>query len=160
MLFGQGVAGASVMVIGDAPNRDDDRAGVFLEGARGLLFDKMFSAIGLSRTGEAPAVYYSHIMPWRPPQDRDPKPDELSMMKPFIERQITLVNPDVLILMGNIACQCMMGKRGMTRLRGDWVEVMGKPTLPMFHPSQLMRTPIAKRDAWADLLSVKSRIQD
>jgi uracil-DNA glycosylase family 4 len=159
MLFGQGVAGASVMVIGDAPNRDDDRAGVFLDGARGLLFDKMFAAIGLSRTGEAPAVYYSHIMPWRPPQDRDPKANELAMMKPFIERQIALVNPDVLILMGNIACQCMMGKRGMTRLRGDWVEVMGKPTLPMFHPSQLMRTPIAKRDAWADLLSVKSRIQ-
>jgi uracil-DNA glycosylase len=134
MLFGQGVAGASVMVIGDAPNRNDDRAGIFLDGARGLLFDKMFAAIGLSRTGEAPAVYYSHIMPWRPPQDRDPKADELAMMKPFTER-------------------------GMTRLRGDWVEVMGKPTLPMFHPSQLMRTPIAKREAWADLLSVKSRIQ-
>ena len=159
MLFGQGVPDASVMVIGDAPNRDDDRAGVFLDGARGQLFDKMFAAIGLSRSGDTPEVYYSNVMPWRPPQDRDPKADELAMMKPFLERQIALVDPKVLVLMGNIACQCMMGKRGMTRLRGNWVEVMGKPTLPMFHPSQLMRTPIAKRDAWADLLAVKSRIQ-
>jgi uracil-DNA glycosylase family 4 len=157
-LLGAGVAGASVMVIGEAPNRDDDRAGVFFDGAVGQLFDKMFDAIGLSRAGESPTVYVSHVMPWRPPQDRDPRPDELAMMKPFVDRQIALVNPDVIVLMGNVACQCMLGKRGITRLRGDWVDVAGKPALPMFHPDHLMRNPIAKRDAWADLLSIKSRL--
>lgn len=159
LLFGTGVAGACVMVIGEAPNRDDDRAGVFLDGDAGQLFDKMFAAIDLTRAGDAPTLYLSHVMPWRTPQDRDPKPEELAMLKPFVERQIALVNPDVLVLMGNVACQSMLGKRGITRMRGDWVEVAGKPTLPMFHPEHLMRNPIAKRDAWADLLSIKARLQ-
>ena len=159
MLFGAGVAGASLMVIGDAPNRADDRAGVFFDGAIGQLFDKMFAAIDLTRGGDAPSIYLSHVMPWRTPQDRDPKLTELAMLKPFVERQIELVKPDVVVLMGNMACQSMLGKRGITRLRGDWVEVAGKPTLPMFHPEYLMRNPISKRDAWADLLSIKSRLR-
>jgi uracil-DNA glycosylase family 4 len=159
LLFGAGVAGASVMVIGEAPNRADDRAGVFLDGDVGQLFDKMFAAIDLTRRGDTPTIYLSHVMPWRTPQDRDPKPNELAMLKPFVERQIALVNPDVLILMGNAACQSMLGKRGITRMRGDWVELAGKPTLPMFTPDHLMRNPIAKRDAWADLLSIKARLQ-
>ena len=119
----------------------------------------MIGAIGLTRTGDAPDVFLSHVMPWRPPQDRDPKPAELAMLKPFIERQITLVDPDVIVLLGNVACESLLGKRGITRMRGDWVEVLGKPTLPMFHPEHLMRNPIAKRDAWADLLAIKSRLQ-
>lgn len=158
VLFGAGVAGARVLVIGEKPNRDDDRAGEFFSGAIGQLFDKMFGAIDLTRTGDAPSVYVAHVMPWRTPQDRDPKSDELAMMKPFVERQIALVNPDVLVLMGNIACQSLLGKRGITRFRGDWVEFAGKPTLPMFHPDHLMKNPIAKREAWADLLSIKSRL--
>jgi DNA polymerase len=158
-LFGAGVAGATVMVISETPNRADDRAGVFMDGDVGLLFDKMFDAIDLTRTGDTPTLYLSHVMPWRPPQDRDPKPEELAMLKPFIERQIALVNPDVIVLLGNVACQSMLGKRGITRMRGDWIEVAGKPTLPMFHPEYLIRNPIAKRDAWADLLSIKSRLQ-
>lgn len=158
MLFGAGVAGAKIMVIGEAPNRADDRAGIFYDGVMGQLFDKMFAAIGLTRAGEAPSVYVSHVMPWRPPQDRDPKPEELAMMKPFVERQIALVNPDVLVLMGNAACQSLLGKRGITRLRGDWVEVAGKPAMPMHHPDHLMRNPIAKRDAWTDLLAIKARL--
>lgn len=159
MLFGSGIAGASLMVISEAPNRNDDRAGRFFDGNVGLLFDKMIGAIGLTRTGAEPDVFLSHVMPWRPPQDRDPKPDELAMLKPFIERQITLVDPDVIVLLGNVACESLLGKRGITRMRGDWVEVLGKPTLPMFHPEHLMRNPIAKRDAWADLLAIKSRLQ-
>ena len=82
------------------------------------------------------------------------------MMKPFLERHIALVNPDVLILMGNISCQALLGKRGITRLRGEWQEVLGKPALPMFHPAYLLRNPIAKREVWADLLSLKARLSN
>lgn len=159
LLFGEGQAGAKVMVIGEAPNRADDRTGAYFDGAMGQLFDKMIGAIGLSRSGDAPSIYLSPILPWRPPQDRDPKPEELAMMRPFVERQIALVDPDVLVLMGNAPCQALLGKRGITRLRGEWVEVAGRPTMPMFHPDHLMRNPLAKREAWADLLAIKARLQ-
>lgn len=81
------------------------------------------------------------------------------MMLPFLERHVELAAPEVIVLMGNISCQACLGKRGITRLRGQWAEAFGRPALPMFHPAYLLRTPGAKREAWADLLSLKARLE-
>ena len=80
------------------------------------------------------------------------------MMRPFLERHIALAKPDFLMIMGNISCQALLGKRGITRLRGNWADAAGIPALPMFHPAYLLRNPAAKREAWADLLSLKARL--
>ncbi len=79
-------------------------------------------------------------------------------MRPFVQRHVELIDPDVIVLMGNTACQGVLGKRGITRLRGEWAEAFGKPILPMFHPSYLMKNPNMKREAWADLLALKAKL--
>lgn len=81
------------------------------------------------------------------------------MMLPFLERHITLADPDIIVVMGNTPCQALLGRTGITRMRGKWEEVLGKPCLPMFHPAYLLRNPIAKREAWADLLDLKARLR-
>jgi len=161
LVFADGNPAARVMVIGEAPGRDEDIAGKPFVGRAGQLLDKMLDAIGMGRTSEdaAKAVYITNILPWRPPQNRDPLPDEIAMMLPFVERHVELVKPDLLILMGNISCLALLGRKGITRLRGNWVEVLGKPALPMFHPAYLLRTPAAKREAWHDLLMLQDRLR-
>lgn len=156
LVFCDGVPDARVMIIGEAPGRDEDREGRPFVGRAGQLLDRMLAAIDLSRES---SVYITNVLPWRPPQNRDPKPEEVAMMKPFLERHVALANPDLIVLMGNISCQAVLGKRGITRLRGQWEQAMGKPVLPMFHPAYLLRQPSAKRDAWADLLDLKARLK-
>ncbi|CUH67189.1 uracil-DNA glycosylase, family 4 [Thalassovita gelatinovora] len=160
LVFSDGNPAARVMIIGEAPGRDEDRIGQPFVGAAGQLLDRMLTAIGLDRKSDQPesAVYITNVLPWRPPQNRDPKPDEIAMLLPFLARHVALADPDILILMGNISCQAGLGKRGITRLRGGWAEAFGKPALPMFHPAYLLRTPQAKREAWADLLQLRSRL--
>lgn len=161
-VFSDGIPKARVMIIGEAPGRDEDLAGKPFVGRAGQLLDLMFSHIGLSR--EAPdtnaALYITNVLPWRPPQNRDPKPDEIAMMLPFVRRHVALAEPDVIVAMGNHACQALLGKRGITRLRGTWSEALDKPVLPMFHPAYLLRTNAAKREAWTDLLNLQHRLQE
>jgi DNA polymerase len=123
--------------------------------------DKMLAAIGLARDAPDPghAVYITNILPWRPPQNRDPRPDEIAMMMPFVQRHVTLADPEILVLMGNISCQAVLGRKGITRLRGQWTEAMDRPALPMFHPAFLLRQPAQKRAAWADLLDLQARLK-
>ncbi|MEM7731202.1 MAG: uracil-DNA glycosylase [Pseudomonadota bacterium] len=159
LVFSDGQPEARVMIIGEAPGRDEDRVGKPFVGRAGQLLNLMFDAIGLGR--EKPvdqAFYITNVLPWRPPQNRDPKPDEIAMMLPFVQRHVDLVDPDLVVLMGNISCQAGLGKRGITRLRGTWAEAYGKPALPMFHPAYLLRNPQAKREAWADLLTLRARL--
>lgn len=160
LVFADGNPAARVMIIGEAPGRDEDRAGLPFVGRAGQLLDRMFAAINLSRKGDSAenAIYITNVLPWRPPQNRDPKPDEIAMMLPFLKRHIALAQPDFLVLMGNVACQAMLGLTGITRLRGNWTTCCDLPTLPMFHPAYLLRTPAGKRDSWADLLSLKARL--
>ena len=160
LVFSDGNATARVMIIGEAPGRDEDQIGKPFVGRAGQLLDKMLAAIDLSRDAEQSeaGVYITNILPWRPPQNRDPRPEEIAMLMPFVKRHVALVDPDVLVLMGNISCQGVLGKRGITRLRGQWDEAFGKPVLPMFHPAYLLRAPHAKREAWADLLSLKAQM--
>ena len=161
MVFSDGVPGARDMIIGAAPGRDEDIEGKPFVGRAGQLLDLMFSHIGLSRENaeKEAALYITNVLPWRPPQNRDPQPDEMAMMLPFLQRHVELAAPDLIVAMGNHACQALLGKRGITRLRGNWAEAFGKPVLPMFHPAYLLRTPEAKRDAWADLLALKERLK-
>lgn len=161
LVFSDGQPQARVMIIGEAPGRDEDMQGKPFVGRAGQLLDLMFSHIGLSR--ESPdgntALYITNVLPWRPPQNRDPKPDEMAMMLPFLTRHVQLIDPDLIVAMGNHACQALLGKRGITRLRGTWAEALGKPALPMFHPAYLLRTNDAKREAWADLLALQARLE-
>ncbi|MCB4454745.1 uracil-DNA glycosylase [Leisingera sp. McT4-56] len=155
LVFSDGQAGARVMIIGEAPGRDEDLQGKPFVGRAGQLLDKMLEAIGLSRAENA---YITNVLPWRPPQNRDPLPAEIAMLTPFLERHVALAEPDILVLMGNISCQAVLGKRGITRLRGQWDQAWGKPVIPMFHPAYLLRQPAHKRLAWADLLELKARL--
>lgn len=160
LVFADGQPSARVMILGEAPGRDEDLQGKPFVGRAGQLLDLMFGHIGLDRANpdRDTALYITNVLPWRPPQNRDPKPEEIAMMLPFVTRHVELIAPDVIVAMGNHACQALLGKRGITRLRGTWSEALGKPVLPMFHPAYLLRTPEAKREAWADLLMLKSRL--
>ncbi|MBO9474267.1 uracil-DNA glycosylase [Shimia sp. R10_1] len=160
LVFADGNPAARVMIIGEAPGRDEDREGKPFVGRAGQLLDRMLAAIDLDRAAPVSedAVYITNVLPWRPPQNRDPKPEEIAMLRPFLARHVELAAPDVIILMGNIACDAVLGRRGITRLRGNWQEAFGKPVLPMLHPADLLRKPAAKREAWADLLSLKAKL--
>ncbi len=159
-VFSDGNPAARVMVIGEAPGRDEDLQGKPFVGRAGQLLDRMFEAIGMGRTETDPdqALYITNILPWRPPRNRDPQPDEMGMMLPFIHRHIELAEPEIVVLMGNISCQALLSRRGITRLRGNWADVLGRPALPMFHPAYLLRNPRAKREAWSDLLTLQARL--
>ena len=160
LVFSDGLPGARVMIIGEAPGREEDQEGRPFVGSAGQLLDRMLAAIGLSRSAaEADAaVYITNVLPWRPPQNRDPGPEEIAMLRPFLERHVALARPDLLILMGNSSCDAVLGKRGILRLRGHWTRALGLPVMPMTHPAYLLRTPAAKREAWADLLEVRARL--
>ncbi|SNS07774.1 DNA polymerase [Antarctobacter heliothermus] len=156
LVFADGAPGARVMLVGEAPGRDEDLQGKPFVGRAGQLLDRMLAAVSLSR---ADTVYITNVLPWRPPQNRDPKPDEIAMLMPFLQRHIALVNPDLLVIMGNTSAQALLGRRGITRLRGQWQEAAGRPALPMLHPAYLLRTPHAKREAWGDWLALKARLR-
>ncbi|HBS49551.1 MAG TPA: uracil-DNA glycosylase, partial [Rhodobacteraceae bacterium] len=155
LVFSDGVPGARVMLIGEAPGRDEDREGRPFVGRAGQLLDRMLAAIGLSR---ADSVYITNVLPWRPPNNRDPLPAEIAMMRPFLRRHVELAAPEIVVLVGNHACQAVLDRKGITRLRGTWAEAYGRPALPVFHPAYLLRTPAAKREAWADLLDINARL--
>ena len=159
-VFADGNPAARVMVIGEAPGEDEDREGRPFVGRAGQLLDQMFAAIGLSRSAEdaAAALYITNILPWRPPGNRRPEAEEIAAMLPFVARHVALAAPEFIVLMGNTPCQAALGRQGILRLRGQWTEAFGRPALPMTHPAYLLRTPVAKREAWADLLSLKARL--
>jgi len=161
LVFADGNPGARVMILGEAPGREEDMRSKPFVGRAGQLLDRMLAEIGLRRDADDPerAVYITNIMPWRPPQNRDPTPQEIAMMLPFVERHVALAAPEVVVLMGNISCQAVLGRRGITKLRGNWTEAWGRPAIPMFHPAGLLRNPHNKRFAWADLLALQARLE-
>jgi DNA polymerase len=160
-VFADGDPAALVMIIGEAPGREEDLAGRPFVGPAGQLLDRMLAAIGLDRaaTDPARAVYIANIIPWRPPSNRTPDAAEIAMMLPFVQRHIALADPAIIVLMGNAPCQALLGLAGISRIRGKWAEVLGRPALPMVHPAYLLRSPPAKREAWADLLALQSRLR-
>ncbi len=160
MVFADGNPAARVMVLGDAPDRDEDREGKPYMGRAGALFDNMFAALDMGR--DVPlskdAVYIVPVVPWRAQRGGEVPPAVLAMMRPFVERHVQLVAPDFIVVMGNAALECVTGKRGISRARGEWQTCFDKPVLPMMSPSDLLRRPAFKREAWADLLSLKAKL--
>lgn len=161
LVFCDGDPAARVMIIGEAPGGEEDRAGRPFVGRSGQLLDRMLGAIGLSRRAEAPedAVYITNLLPWRPPQNRDPSADEVAMMLPFLFRHIELADPEMIVLTGNASTRAVLDTTaGITRMRGTWTEWRGRPVLPMFHPAALLRNGALKKAAWADLLALRVRL--
>jgi DNA polymerase len=160
LVFGDGLPGARLMVIGEAPGGDEDRVGRPFVGRAGQLLDRMLAAIGLSRTAPAPedAVYITNILPWRPPGNRTPSEAEARAFLPFVERHIALAAPDVILAVGNTPTKALLAtSTGIKRMRGRWLRhgPSGLPVMPCFHPAYLLRTPEDKRLAWLDLLAVR-----
>ena len=162
LVFADGNPAARVMIVGEAPGREEDLQGLPFVGRAGQLLDRMFEAIGMGRAhpDAGRALYIANVLPWRPPENRDPAPEEIAMMLPFLRRHVELVGPEVLVLMGNHSCQALLGRKGITRMRGQWTEALGRPALPMFHPAYLLRNPHAKREAWHDLLMLQARLRE
>ncbi|WP_017998614.1 uracil-DNA glycosylase [Paracoccus sp. N5] len=158
--FADGNPSARVMVIGEAPGEEEDNQGRPFVGRAGQLLDRMFAAIGLSREAvdAEKALYITNVLTWRPPGNRRPEPAEIAVMLPFLRRHVELAQPEVLVLMGNTPCMAALNRQGILKLRGTWTQAFGLPALPMTHPSYLLRTPAAKREAWADLLSLAARL--
>lgn len=163
-VFADGAPGARIMMIGEAPGRDEDLQGLPFVGRAGRLLDRMLAAAGLDRT----KVYITNVLPWRPPRNRDPSPEEAAVCLPFLHRHIQLANPEVLVLLGAVAVRHVLGLTdGIMRARGRWEiyhaaqsdPVRTIPAMPTLHPAFLLRQPAAKRLAWRDLLAVMDKIE-
>ena len=159
LVFADGNPTARLMFVGEAPGRDEDIEGLPFVGRSGKLLDRMLAAIGLDRT----SVYIANIVPWRPPGNRTPTPQESQICLPFILRQIELADPDILVCLGGPSAQALLGiKEGITKTRGRWFTFeTGKReirAMPTFHPAFLLRSPLQKRFAWRDFLAIKKAL--
>ena len=163
LVFADGNPKADVMLVGEAPGADEDRIGRPFVGAAGKLLDRMLAAIGLDRT----SVYIANMLPWRPPGNRKPTPNEIAVCLPFLYRHIELVVPRILVLVGGTSAAALLGtSQGITRIRGRWHVFRGDPSgppaeipaMPIFHSAYLLRSPGAKKEAWQDLLKIRRRL--
>lgn len=160
--FADGMPGSALMLIGEAPGRDEDIQGLPFVGRSGQLLNRMLAAIGLERQ----EVYIANTIPWRPPGNRTPTPMETELCRPFIDRQIELARPRILVALGGPAAKSLTGaKEGILRLRGSWrvyqtAGGMQIPVMPTLHPAYLLRTPTQKKLAWNDFLMVKKRLNE
>ena len=155
LVFGVGNPNARLMFVGEGPGRDEDLQGEPFVGKAGQLLDKMIVAMGLQR-GD---VYIANIVKCRPPGNRDPQPDEVGSCEPFLQRQIRLIKPEVIVALGRYASQTLAGETtAISRLRGKWLEYEGIALMPTFHPAYLLRNPAEKRPVWADLQEVMRRL--
>lgn len=160
-VFADGVAHAPVMLIGEAPGRDEDRIGKPFVGRAGQLLDKMLASIGLDRRSNA---YITNVINWRPPDNREPSPEEAAACLPFLRRHIELADPKIIILLGAVAARHVVGlSDGILKLRGRWMEYrVGDrmvPLMPTLHPAYLLRQPAHKRLAWRDLQLVRDKLR-
>jgi len=150
-VFGRGDPRSALMIIGEAPGADEDAQGVPFIGRAGKLLDKMLAAIGIERDD----AYITNILKSRPPGNRDPRPDEVAACWPYLERQIELIRPRVIMTVGRPAAQTLLDTNAaMGALRGRWDDFHGIPVMPTYHPAYLLRSPGQKRRAWQDLKMV------
>jgi DNA polymerase len=157
IVFGVGDPGARLMFIGEGPGADEDAQGEPFVGRAGQKLNEMIRAIGLERT----QVYIANVVKCRPPDNRDPKPDEIATCSPFLVAQVEAIRPRVIVTLGSPATKTLLGTRaGITRLRGTWQSYRGIPVMPTFHPAYLLRayTPENRRKVWDDLKAARSRM--
>lgn len=162
LVFSDGIVGARVMVVGEAPGADEDRVGKPFVGVSGQLLDRMLAAAGMSRETN---VYISNILPWRPLGNRAPDAAVTEMCLPFIRRHIELAKPELVLMFGGVSAKALLDtSEGITRLRGKWktLDIGGRsiPALPIYHPAYLLRQPQLKGQAWRDLLAVKQKLSE
>jgi DNA polymerase len=160
LVFADGNPQARIMFVGEAPGREEDIEGLPFVGRSGKLLDRMMSAIGLDRS----KAYIANVIPWRPPGNRTPTPQETQICLPFIRRQIELVNPDVLVTLGNPSTQTLLSTReGIMKTRGRWFDYETGtrviPAIATFHPAYLLRSPSYKRMAWQDLRAIAKALE-
>jgi uracil-DNA glycosylase len=155
VVFGVGNPRARVVFVGEGPGADEDRIGEPFVGRAGQLLNVMLPSIGLRRED----VYIANIVKCRPPGNRDPQPDEAATCMPFLVRQIEMIDPAVIVLLGRIAARYLLGTTApISSYRGRWTTWHGRDVLPTFHPAYLLRNPAAKREAWVDLKLLKERL--
>ncbi len=160
LVFADGNPQASIMLVGEAPGYEEDRQGLPFVGRSGKLLDRMLAAVGLDRS----KVYIANIVPWRPPGNRTPTPQEAAICLPFVRRQIELCDPEILVCLGGPSAQTLLGiKDGIMKARGRWFSFdTGKRqirAMATFHPAYLLRTPLAKRLAWRDFIAIKKALE-
>ena len=160
LVFADGNPQARIMFVGEAPGREEDIEGLPFVGRSGKLLDRMIAAIGLDRSN----AYIANVIPWRPPGNRTPTPQETQICLPFIQRQIELVNPDVLVTLGNPSTQTLLSTReGIMKTRGRWFDYDTGTrvirALATFHPAYLLRSPSYKRMAWQDLRAIAKALE-
>ena len=160
LVFADGNPKARIMFVGEAPGRDEDLQGLPFVGRSGQLLDRMIAAIGLDRS----KAYIANVIPWRPPGNRTPTPQETQICLPFIQRQIELVNPDVLVTLGNPSTQTLLSTReGIMKTRGKWFDYDTGTrmirAMATFHPAYLLRSPSYKRMSWQDLRAIARALQ-
>ena len=155
-VFGSGDPNADLMFIGEGPGAEEDRQGLPFVGRAGELLTRIIEAIGMTRD----QVYIANIVKCRPPGNRDPQPDEVAACRPYLERQVALVRPRLLVALGRIAAQTLLGNDlPIGRMRGQWFEVLGVPLMVTYHPAALLRNPALKRPTWEDMQQVRDRLQ-
>ncbi|MCT7376036.1 uracil-DNA glycosylase [Chelativorans salis] len=161
-VFADGNPEADLMLVGEAPGRDEDLQGLPFVGRSGKLLDRILAAIGRGRT----SAYISNVIPWRPPGNRDPSPLETEICRPFIERHIELAKPKVLVTLGNPSTKLLLNTQtGIMRMRGTWAvhttpDGQEVPTMPTLHPAYLLRNPAHKKLAWRDFLAIKAKLEE
>ena len=155
VVFGTGSPTADLMFIGEAPGRDEDLQGEPFVGRAGQLLTDIIKAMRLTRDD----VYIANVIKCRPPENRNPEPDELDACRPYIRRQVELIQPKVIVTLGRFALQSLLQKSySITSARGQWLEYHGVKVMPTLHPAYLLRTPAAKKDVWSDMKQVMGEL--
>ena len=156
IVFGVGSPEARLMFVGEGPGEDEDLQGYPFVGKAGQLLTKMIEAMGMQRED----VYICNTVKCRPPNNRNPEPDELLACEPFLKGQLGAVKPEVIVTLGKFAAQALLREQTpITRLRGQWREYEGIPVMPTFHPAYLLRSPAEKGKVWDDLKQVMKRLR-
>jgi uracil-DNA glycosylase len=155
VVYGVGNPNADLMFIGEAPGRDEDEQGKPFVGRAGQLLTDIIKAMKLTRDD----VYIANVIKCRPPENRNPEPEELEACRPYIRQQVEIIQPRVIVTLGRFALQSLTEKAyGITSVRGTWLEYNGVKVMPTYHPAYLLRTPGAKKDVWADMKKVMAEL--
>ena len=155
VVYGVGNPKADLMFIGEAPGRDEDQQGKPFVGRAGQLLTDIIKAMSLTRDD----VYIANVIKCRPPENRNPEPDELDQCRPYIRRQVELIQPKVIVTLGRFALQSLTEKAyAVSSARGQWLEWNGIKVMPTYHPAYLLRNPAAKKDVWTDMKAVMAEL--
>jgi DNA polymerase len=157
LVFGVGNPAARLVLVGEAPGREEDEKGEPFVGEAGRLLDRILLAMGLQRD----QVYICNVLKCRPPNNRDPEPVEVATCEPFLKQQLAAIRPELIVALGRFAIQTLLQtKVPISRLRGTWQSYQGIPLMPTYHPAYLLRNPLGKREVWADMRQVMQRLRE